>query len=199
MGFFIKDEVVVFVTMYHKNIGQTGKGKDIHQYMPREVGELVVYHLWFISPFWQKIDGAARGKAVDRGEYMCEPRPEQSWAMPVRKRQRSERASSQKSNQGSGSRSNKRARSSVGPVASQDVREESADDSEPAAEQEREVEYQNSNRVKHAIQKEGLQHMGVPLNIMSWRHGTKAMYRRYIDNAAAVKAFLDADESEDEE
>jgi hypothetical protein len=198
-GIFIEFEAVVFVTKYHKNIGQTGKGKVIHRYMPREVGELVVYYLWFVSPFWQKVNGAARGKAVDEGEYMWEPRLEQSWAMPVRKRQRSENASSQRSSQGSGIRSNKRARSSVGLAASQDVWEESADDSKSAAEQERGVEYWNSNRVKHAIQKEGLQHMGVLLDIMSWRHGTKAMYRRYIDNAAAVKAFLDADESENEE
>jgi hypothetical protein len=42
---FIEDGAVVFVTKYHKNIRQTGKGKVIHQYMPREVGELVVYYL----------------------------------------------------------------------------------------------------------------------------------------------------------
>ncbi|KAH5553423.1 hypothetical protein HBI26_237420 [Parastagonospora nodorum] len=33
---------------------------------------------------------------------------------------------------------------------------------------------------------------------MSWRHGTKEMYRQYIQNPAAVHAFIRADaESED--
>ncbi|CAN9302546.1 unnamed protein product [Alternaria alternata] len=67
-GIFIEDGAVVFVTKYHKNVGQTGKGKVIYRYMPRE-----------------------------------------------------------------------------------DAWEESGDDSERPAEQEREVEYWNSNRVKQAI------------------------------------------------
>jgi hypothetical protein len=70
---FIEDGAVVFVTKYYKNIRQTGKGKVIHQYVPREVGELVVYYLWFASLFWRQINGAVRGKAVDRGEYVWEP------------------------------------------------------------------------------------------------------------------------------
>jgi hypothetical protein len=43
--------------------------------MPREVGELVVYYLWFVSPFWRQINGAARKKVVDGGEYVWEPYP----------------------------------------------------------------------------------------------------------------------------
>jgi hypothetical protein len=39
--------------------------------------------------------------------------------------------------------------------------------------------------------------MGVKLNIIGWRHSTKVIYRRYIYNRAAVKAFLDADEEGD--
>jgi hypothetical protein len=51
-GIGIEDGAVVVTTKYYKNIGQTGKGKVIHRYLPREVGELVVYYLWFASPFW---------------------------------------------------------------------------------------------------------------------------------------------------
>jgi hypothetical protein len=47
------------------------------------------------------------------------------------------------------------------------------------------------------MQKKSLQHMGVKLNIMGWRHSSKAIYCRYIYNRAAVKAFLDADEEGD--
>jgi hypothetical protein len=50
-GIFIEDGLVVFVTKYYKNVGQTGKGKVIYRYLPREVGELVVFYLWFARPF----------------------------------------------------------------------------------------------------------------------------------------------------
>jgi hypothetical protein len=143
-GIFIKDGAVVFVTKYHKNIGQTGKGKVIHQYVLREVGELVVYYLWFASLFWRQINGAVLGKAVDGGEYVWEPQPKKGWQMPDRKRGRRRGASSQKSSSSSSSnkraRASDRARASVDPATSQDVWEESADDSELPAEQQREVE-----------------------------------------------------------
>jgi hypothetical protein len=47
------------------------------------------------------------------------------------------------------------------------------------------------------MQKKSLQHIGVKLNIIGWRHSSKAIYRRYIHNRAAVKAFLDADKEGD--
>jgi hypothetical protein len=135
---------------------------------------------------------AARGKALEGGDYVWEPKPEKSWPMPVRKRERGGGASSQASN--------KRARgaSQRSGGQRQDVEDESSDDESPEQEQ-REVELWNGNRVKHALQKEGLQHMGVALNIHRWRHGTKAIYRRYVGNPAAVKAFDEADASESED
>jgi hypothetical protein len=33
------------MTAYHKGIGASGKEKVIHRYLPRAVGELVVYYL----------------------------------------------------------------------------------------------------------------------------------------------------------
>jgi hypothetical protein len=37
--------MVVFVTRYHKGYNVSGDVKIIHQYLPREVGELVVWYL----------------------------------------------------------------------------------------------------------------------------------------------------------
>jgi hypothetical protein len=37
---FIEDGIVVFVTQYHKGYNVSGDVKIIHQYLPREVGEL---------------------------------------------------------------------------------------------------------------------------------------------------------------
>jgi uncharacterized C2H2 Zn-finger protein len=173
-GISIEDGLVVFVTKYHKNVGQTGKGKVIHRYLPREVGELVVFYLWFARPFWQQVEGAVQGRAVDVSAYVWEPEPEQRWQQPERKRKR------------------KRQR----------VAEEEDDDGEveedKACQGQGWVETWNSNRVRHAIERASLQHMGVKMNIMGWRHSTKAAYRRYIKNDAAVKAFADAANSDDE-
>jgi superfamily II DNA helicase RecQ len=190
-GIFIEDGLVVFVTKYHKNVGQTGKGKVVHRYMPREVGALVVYYLWFASPFWHQIHGAAHGKAMDRGTYLWQPQPEKQWQKPVRKRERSD----------GGSQSSKRQRSSqshnASRTASPDRWEEPCEDEQLVDEPET-VEKWNTNRVKHALQKESVPRMGVKLNVLAWRHGTNAIYRRYIQNRAAVKAFIDADDENGE-
>jgi hypothetical protein len=77
------------------------------------------------------------------------------------------------------------------------VWDESVNNREPAANPLCGVEIWNANQVKYAMQKKSLQHIGVKLNIIEWRHSTKAIYRRYIHNRAAVKAFLDADKEGD--
>ncbi|KAM0700964.1 hypothetical protein Q7P35_011323 [Cladosporium inversicolor] len=52
---FIEDGMVVFVTRYHKGYEVKGDVKIIHRYLPREVGELVVWYLWLVLPFVQQI------------------------------------------------------------------------------------------------------------------------------------------------
>jgi hypothetical protein len=44
-GISIEDRAVVVIIKYYKNIGQIGKGKVIHRYLLREVGELIIYYL----------------------------------------------------------------------------------------------------------------------------------------------------------
>jgi hypothetical protein len=78
-GTNIKDGYVRVTITYYKNIGQTGKSKVIYRYLLREVGELVVYYLWFASPFWYQINGVVYGKAEEVSAYVWEPRPEKSW------------------------------------------------------------------------------------------------------------------------
>ena len=54
---FIEDGMVVFVTQYHKGEQYHGDVKIIHRYLPREVGELVVWYRWLVLPFVQRIKG----------------------------------------------------------------------------------------------------------------------------------------------
>jgi hypothetical protein len=51
----VEDGLVAIVTSYHKGYTCTGTTKIIHRYLPREISELVVYYLWLILPFVQKL------------------------------------------------------------------------------------------------------------------------------------------------
>lgn len=52
---FIEDGMVVFVTQYHKGEQYKADVKIIHRYLPREVGELVVWYRWLVLPFVQRM------------------------------------------------------------------------------------------------------------------------------------------------
>ena len=53
---FIEDGLVVFVTRYSKQYMITGDVKIIHRYLPREVGELIVWYQWLVLPFVERME-----------------------------------------------------------------------------------------------------------------------------------------------
>lgn len=61
---FIEDGLVTFVTKYHKGFYVSNDVKVIHRYLPREIGELVVWYLWLVLPFVEKLQAyrAERGQ-----------------------------------------------------------------------------------------------------------------------------------------
>ncbi|KAJ5860055.1 uncharacterized protein N7529_007365 [Penicillium soppii] len=65
---FVEDGLVAFVTQYHKGFYSTNDVKVIHRYLPREVGELVVWYLWLVLPFVERLEAytqKVRGEASD--------------------------------------------------------------------------------------------------------------------------------------
>ena len=52
---FINDGLVMFVMAYHKGYEFSEKTKLIQRFLPWEVGELLVYYLWLVLPFWESI------------------------------------------------------------------------------------------------------------------------------------------------
>lgn len=52
---FLDNGLVFFVTFYHKGYSISGSTKIIHRYLPREVGELLVYYLWLVVPLLERI------------------------------------------------------------------------------------------------------------------------------------------------
>jgi hypothetical protein len=53
---FIEGGMVSTVTTYHKGYSTTGNTKIIHRYLPREVGELLMYYLWLVQPFSRNLE-----------------------------------------------------------------------------------------------------------------------------------------------
>ncbi|KDN64750.1 hypothetical protein CSUB01_11123 [Colletotrichum sublineola] len=58
---FAHEGSMCFVTAYHKGFRSTGQAKVIYRYLPQEVGELLVWYLWLVLPFWQEVQGTVSG------------------------------------------------------------------------------------------------------------------------------------------
>jgi hypothetical protein len=52
---FVDNGMVSAVTTYHKGYSTTGPTKIIHHSLLKEVGELLVYYLWLVRPFYRKL------------------------------------------------------------------------------------------------------------------------------------------------
>ena len=71
---FIEDGIVVFATRYHKGYNVSGDVKIIHRYLPREVGELVVWYMWLVLPFQQRLEALVWEKeAVSSHMWPADP------------------------------------------------------------------------------------------------------------------------------
>jgi hypothetical protein len=80
---------VVFVAQYHKGYRSSGNIKIIHRYLPREVGELVVYYLWLVLPFWEKMQFQVTGKASPSAFIWgdSQKKEHRQWTGPKRRQQ----------------------------------------------------------------------------------------------------------------
>jgi hypothetical protein len=61
--------MVSTVTTYHKGYSTTGSTKIIYRYLPKEVGELLVYYLWLVRPFYRKLELLSQSKNVESNAY----------------------------------------------------------------------------------------------------------------------------------
>jgi hypothetical protein len=77
-GIFIDDGLAAFVTSYHKGYSASQSTKVIHRFVPREVGEVVVYYLWLVEPVERMLRCHTQGRyAVS--PWVWEPAPEEEW------------------------------------------------------------------------------------------------------------------------
>lgn len=57
---FAHNGMICLVMSYHENTRSASEAKVIHRYLPREVGELLVWYLWLTLPFWQQVQGIVK-------------------------------------------------------------------------------------------------------------------------------------------
>lgn len=53
---YVKNEIMVFVTRYHKGYSRSGEIKLIYRYLPFLVGQLLVRYLWLIQLFVERLE-----------------------------------------------------------------------------------------------------------------------------------------------
>ena len=56
---FVDQGLVVLVTMYHKGYELSGRLKPIQRFLPKEVSELLLYYLWLVLPFCERVRSVA--------------------------------------------------------------------------------------------------------------------------------------------
>ncbi|KAM6523080.1 hypothetical protein FSOLCH5_003699 [Fusarium solani] len=66
---FAHNGMMCFVTSYHKSFRATGQVKVIHRYLPQALGELLVWYLWLVLPFWQQVQGIVKDAPI-RSPFM---------------------------------------------------------------------------------------------------------------------------------
>jgi hypothetical protein len=90
----VEQGMMFYAPRTHKNYMQTGNMKIVHHWLPREVGELMMYYLWLVLPFWEKVqisvDPDFRGSPFIWGSPALEVRREREEAKAAKQPVRSE-------------------------------------------------------------------------------------------------------------
>ncbi|KAK0886346.1 hypothetical protein LTR57_025752, partial [Friedmanniomyces endolithicus] len=82
-GVFIDNGMVVFVTNYHKGYKKGRRVKIVHRYVPREIGEIVVYYLWLVEPFVRSLQVITHNQ-FECSPWLWQPRPQETWSQRER-------------------------------------------------------------------------------------------------------------------
>lgn len=171
--------MMCFVTSYHKGFRQTGQAKVIHRYLPREIGELLVWYLWLVLPFWQQVQGIV--KQADN----CSPF---LWSDEIVSRTEAEsdterRERLRKEREGGGQHVEER----------EEWEPESDADPVGFADWIKERKW-TSDRARRIIQRHSERLMGTVLTISAWRHMAIAISRRFLNKQFDDGGFGDEDE-----
>lgn len=201
-GIFIENGIVAYVTGYHKGYGMSAMLKVVHRYMPLEVGELLVYFMWLIQPFWNEMRALA-GDITEDSPYLWPPQENEmrmggetgaieDWEdMDTAELEHQIRQQRQEEDD----------------VAAIDemmgthmdaMEQESNDGADSTGSQKQWVKSKEwtSRRVGQALTRATSEHLNVKITTLVWRHVCIAIMRKYIKDGSVQRAL--SDENPDE-
>jgi superfamily II DNA helicase RecQ len=164
-GLFIDEGYVAYVIGYHKGYGFSGRPKVIHRYLPREVGELVVYYVWLVQPFVEILQMFDRDQQ-EFGAFIWEPRGNEGDVDEDEDEDDEDDEDSDDDEDSGGEEG--------------EVGEEGEGGEKDSIQQPTNVDgFWDSGRLRRVLQRETLGRMGVRISISRWRHINKAIIREY--------------------
>ena len=187
---FIEEGLVAFVATYHKGYRSSGNIKIVHRYLPREVGELLVYYLWLVLPFWEKLQFQMTGKPSSSPFLWGDgqKKAHRQWTGPKRKQY------------------NSRESDDVSREGKRDDQGDEGEDEEQRGQKrllaQRQSRSWTSERARKILKASAMRWMGVDgLNISGYRQIAIAISRRYCreDRFEEEKSKLEESEGWDED
>ena len=189
-GVFIHNGLVELVVTYHKGFSLNQKLKIIHRYLPREVGEVLVYYLWLVEPFVKYLQQAARGQ-MDFSPHIWEPEPQESDMMDID--QEVEDSSEEESRQASSSIPGRGLQQPQSRPGSSSEWGQSSEESEsdsrslkkkasrPVPKEAMNVDgFWSTNRLKRVMKREIFLRIGVEFSPAQWRQVYPAIQRMHL-------------------
>lgn len=190
-GVFMDDGLMAFVTSYHKGFSASQSMKIVHRFVPREVGEVVVYYMWLIRPFERILQRMAHDQRLF-SPWFWEPEPEEEW----------EEEEEVVDDQDGGYRSDEEERypdpypdelddgndGEIGEVMQQSV---------PRPEPRNCDGFWNTNRVRRVMRRETANLCGVAIGISDWRQVYPAIHREFTTDHSIRETLIKIYENTD--
>jgi hypothetical protein len=164
---FMDNGMLCFVTSYHKNYSTSSTCKIIHRYLPAEVGELMLYYLWLITPFLDALCVLTEGgpwQAPEIGSYLW---PASLYAAARRKKIRICGKGKNQKVSGSGRLTNRK--------------------TDPAEDSNQPEQPWPSMHLGHVIKTLLAAALGTTITILLWRHAAIAMSRKHLPEECRFK------------
>ncbi|KAK5685703.1 hypothetical protein LTR17_027000, partial [Elasticomyces elasticus] len=169
-GLFVEHGMVVFVTGYHKGFNASQTVKIIHRYVPREVGELVVYYLWLVEPFVRQLLIMARGQE-EFGTHLWQPKPDEEWE--------EDEEDNIESEEGGGQDREVREREVDGEAWSEDEGRQGIVQQRTETQPLNPDGFWDTDKVRRVLYRETESRIGVKIGVSVWRQVYPAIHREF--------------------
>ncbi|KAK7433632.1 hypothetical protein CaCOL14_013366 [Colletotrichum acutatum] len=167
----VHNTMLCFVTAYHKGYRTTGQAKVIHRYLPREVGELMIWYLWLILPFWQEVQGIMH-EASGYSAFL--------WADDVIRQREAEEGSTAAGSEAQSENDTDGRAVSNHSTSTDEAGDESAHVGDWTWRDERTW---TTDRARRIMQRSSTRLLGCQINVSTWRHIAIGIANRYLNES----------------